>query len=174
LRKITSTFVCIFSIFILLPTIAPFHAVQTVPSSESNYTYGFVGTAVGSANAEALTKKDVLEAIVSQINETKFKWFDSILANTIGPRPYHLVSNMEAAEFIANELNSTGRIFATYQWFTYAGKKILNVIGTLPSADPSNQSKIVVGAVPEELFVQQVVIVNYIRRREVNLGYGSD
>lgn len=128
---------------ILLPTTALFHAVHY---SNSNYTYGFIGTAVGSANAEALTKKDVLETIVSQINETKFKWFDSILANTIGPRPYYLVSNTQAAEFIADELNSTGSIFATYQWFTYADKKIANVIGTLPSANPSNQSKIVVGA----------------------------
>jgi len=108
--------------------------------------YEFVGTAVASANAELLTKKDLVETIVSQINETKFEWFDSILANNIGPRPYDLVSNTEAAEFIADEFNSTGSIYATYQWFTYADKKIANVIGTLPSADLSNQSKIVVGA----------------------------
>lgn len=146
MRKITRSLVCIFFTFTLLSTIAPFHAVQTVLYSESNYTYGFVRTTVGSANAEALAKKDVLETIVSQINETEFKWFDSILANTIGPRPYYLVSNTEATEFIADELNSTGSIFATYQWFNHTGKKIANVIGTLPSANPSNQSKIVVGA----------------------------
>lgn len=146
LRRITSSFVCILFIFTLLPSIAPFNAVQTVSSSESNYTYRFVRTTVGSAHAEVLTKKDVLETIASQVNETKFKWFDSILANTIGPRPFDLVSNTQAAEFIADELNSTGSISATYQWFTYAGKKIANVIGTLPSADPSNQSKIVVSA----------------------------
>jgi len=146
LRKITSSVVCVFFILTLLLISAPFHAVHTVPYSESNYTYGFGETAVGSANAVALTKKDLLETIVSQVNETKFKWFDSILANTIGPRPYDLVSNMEAAEFIADELNSTGSIFATYQWFTCADKEIANVIGTLPSADPGNQSKIVVGA----------------------------
>jgi len=129
-----------------LATIAPFHVVQTVPHCERDRTYGFVGTAVGSASAEALTKKDLLETIVSQINETRFRWFDSILANTIGPRPYDLVRNTQAAEFIAEELNSTGSIFATYQWFNYTGKEIANVIGTLPSADPNNQSKIVVGA----------------------------
>lgn len=146
MRRITRSFVCIFFIFTFLPSIAPFHAVQTVPSSKSNYAYRFVRTTVGPAHAKVLTKKDVLETIVSQVNETKFKWFDSILAKSIGPRPYDLVSNMEAAEFIADELNSTGSIFATYQWFTYASKKIANVIGTLPSADPSNQSKVVVGA----------------------------
>ena len=117
-----------------------------VQYSENTCPYGFVGTAVGSVNSEAFTKKDFLETIVSQINETKFAWFDSILANNIGPRPYNSTSNVQAAEFIADELNSTGSISATYQWFTYAGKKIANVIGTLPSADPSNQSKIVVGA----------------------------
>ncbi|MFB0567681.1 MAG: M28 family metallopeptidase, partial [Candidatus Bathyarchaeia archaeon] len=117
-----------------------------VQYSESTCPYGFVGAAVGSVNSEAFTKKDFLETIVSQINETKFAWFDSILANNIGPRPYNSTSNVQAAEFIADELNSTGSISATYQWFTYAGKKIANVIGTLPSADPSNQSKIVVGA----------------------------
>jgi len=97
-------------------------------------------------NPGLLTQKDVLEIIVNQINETRFTWFDSILANTIGPRSYSSTSNMQAAEFIADELNSTGTIFATYQWFSYAGEIIPNVIGTLPSADPSNQSKIVVGA----------------------------
>ena len=140
MRKITRSFVCIFFIFTLLPTIAPF------PYPESNYTRGFVGTAVDFANAEALTKEDLLETIVSQINETKFEWFDSVLANTIGPRPYNLDSNMETAEFIADQLNSTGSIVATYQWFNFTGKKIANVIGTLPSTDPNNQSKIVVGA----------------------------
>ncbi|MGD9131552.1 MAG: M20/M25/M40 family metallo-hydrolase [Candidatus Bathyarchaeota archaeon] len=97
-------------------------------------------------NPRLLTQKDGLEIIVNQINETRFTWFDSILANTIGPRPYSSTSNMQAAEFIADELNSTGTIFATYQWFSYAGGIIPNVIGTLPSADPSNQGKIVVGA----------------------------
>ena len=53
---------------------------------------------------------------------------------------------MQAAEFIAEELNATKSISVTYQWFTHEGKKIANVIGTLPSANPNNQSKIVVGA----------------------------
>jgi len=88
----------------------------------------------------------VLETIVNQINETRFTWFDSILANNIGPRPYNSTSNVQAAEFIAEELNTTKNISATYQWFTHAGKKIANVIGTLPSANSNNQSKIVVGA----------------------------
>lgn len=103
-------------------------------------------TKTHSLNPGLLTQKDVLEIIVNQINETRFTWFDSILANTIGPRSYNSTSNMQAAEFIADELNSTGTIFTTCQWFSYAGEIIPNVIGTLPSADPSNQSKIVVGA----------------------------
>jgi Zn-dependent M28 family amino/carboxypeptidase len=103
-------------------------------------------TKTPSPNSELFTQQDVLETIVNLINETRFKWFDSILSNNIGPRPYYSTSNLQAAEFIAEELNATKSISATYQWFTYAGKKIANVIGTLPSANPKNQSKIVVGA----------------------------
>ncbi|MDH5391366.1 MAG: M28 family metallopeptidase, partial [Candidatus Bathyarchaeota archaeon] len=103
-------------------------------------------TKTHSQNPELLTQNDVLETIVNQINETRFTWFDSILTNTIGPRQYNFNSNMQAAEFIAEELNSTGNIFAAYQWFSYAGEEIANVVGTLPSADLNNQSKIVVGA----------------------------
>ena len=97
-------------------------------------------------DSDLFVQHDVLETIVSQINETRFKWFNSILANNIGPRPYNSTSNVQAAEFIAAELNATRSISATYQWFTYAGVKIANVIGVLPSANPNNQSKIVVGA----------------------------
>ena len=103
-------------------------------------------TKTHSPNPELLTQNDVLETIVNQINETRFTWFDTILANTIGPRRYNSTSNMQAAEFIAEELNSTGNISAAYQWFSYAGEEIANVVGTLPSADLNNQSKIVVGA----------------------------
>jgi len=103
-------------------------------------------TKKGSLNSELFTQQDVLETIVSQINETRFTWFNSILANNIGPRLYNSTSNAQAAEFIAEELNATKSISASYQWFTYAGVEIANVIGTLPSANPKNQSKIVVGA----------------------------
>jgi aminopeptidase YwaD len=99
-----------------------------------------------SLNPEPFTQQDVLETIVSQINEPRFTWFDSILVNNIGPRPYDSNSNVQAAEFIAEELNATKSISTTYQWFTYEDKKIANVIGVLPSANPNNQSKIVVGA----------------------------
>ncbi|MCZ2809762.1 MAG: M28 family peptidase, partial [Candidatus Bathyarchaeota archaeon] len=103
-------------------------------------------TKTHASNAGLLTQNDVLETIVNQINETRFTWFDTVLANTIGPRWYNSTSNMQAAEFIAEELNSTGSIFAAYQWFSCAGEEIANVVGTLPSADLNNQSKIVVGA----------------------------
>ena len=103
-------------------------------------------TKTHSPNPELLIQNDVLETIVNQINETRFTLFDSILTNTIGPRRHNSTSNMQAAEFIAEELNSTGNIFAAYQWFSYAGEEIANVVGTLPSDDPSNQSKIVVSA----------------------------
>lgn len=98
-----------------------------------------------SLELKLFTQQDVLETIVNQINETRFTWFDSVLANIIGPRPYDSANNVQAAEFIASELNSTS-IFVTYQWFTYGDKEIANVIGTLPSSDPSNQSKIVLCA----------------------------
>jgi Zn-dependent M28 family amino/carboxypeptidase len=103
-------------------------------------------TKAHSPNSGLLTESDVLETIVNQINETRFTWFNSILANTIGPRHFNSTSNMQAAEFIAEELNSTDNIFASYQWFSYAGEEIANVVGTLPSADQNNQSKIVVCA----------------------------
>lgn len=103
-------------------------------------------TKKGSLNSELFTQQAVLETIVNQINETRFTWFDSILSNNIGPRPYNSTSNIQAAEFIAEELNATKSIVVTYQWFTYEGETIANVIGTLPSANPNNQSKIVVGA----------------------------
>ena len=103
-------------------------------------------TKTHSPNPGLFTQNDVLETLVNQINETRFGWFDSILAKTIGPRRYNSTSNMQAAEFIAKELNSTGNILAAYQWFSYGGKEIANVVGTLPSADLNNQSKIVVGA----------------------------
>jgi len=99
-----------------------------------------------SLNPKLFGQEDVLEIIVDQINETRFTWFDSFFVDTIGPRPYNFTSNLQAAEFIADQLNLTGSMFATYQWFSYAGEEIANVIGALPSADPSNQSKIVVGA----------------------------
>lgn len=103
-------------------------------------------TKTHSPNLGLFTQNDVLENIVNQINETRFRWFNSILANTIGPRRYNSTSNMQAAEFIANELNSTGNILVAYQWFSYGGKQTVNVVGTLPSAELNNQSKIVVGA----------------------------
>jgi len=103
-------------------------------------------TKAHSPNSGLLTESDVLETIVNQINETRFTWFNSILANTIGPRHFNSTSNMQAAEFIAEELNSTDNIFASYQWFSYAGEEIANVVGMLPSADLNNQSKIVVCA----------------------------
>ena len=103
-------------------------------------------TKAHSPNSGLLTESDVLETIVNQINETRFTWFNSILVNTIGPRHFNSTSNMQAAEFIAEELNSTDNIFASYQWFSYAGEEIANVVGMLPSADLNNQSKIVVCA----------------------------
>jgi len=103
-------------------------------------------TKTHSPNPGVFTQYDVLETIVNQVNETRFTWFNSILANTIGPRHYNSTSNTQAAEFIAKELNSTGNIVSAYQWFSYAGKEIANVVGTLPSSDPNNQSKIVVSA----------------------------
>jgi len=104
------------------------------------------GTKTLSSGSGVLTENYVLETIVKKINETRFIWFNSILANTLGPRHYDSAGNKQAAEFIAEELNSTSNIFASYQWFFYAGEEIANVIGTLPSADPNNQSKIVVCA----------------------------
>lgn len=103
-------------------------------------------TKTRSLNPQLFTQQDVLETIVSQINETRFKWFDSILANNIGPRRFNSENNIKAAEFIAEELNSTKSLSVTYQWFTFAGREIANVVGTLPSANPNNESKIVVGA----------------------------
>jgi len=103
-------------------------------------------TKARSLNQELFIQQDVLETIVDQINETRFAWFNSILANTIGPRPYYSTTNVQAAEFIAEELNATKGISATYQWLTYADKKIANVVGVLPSANPNNHSKIVVCA----------------------------
>jgi len=99
-----------------------------------------------SLDSKTFALQEVLETIVSQINETRFMYFDSILTNTIGPRSYDSSHNMEASKFIAEELNVTQSVFATYQWFTYEGKEIANVIGTLPSANVNNQSKIVVCA----------------------------
>jgi len=90
--------------------------------------------------------QDVLETVVSEINETRFTWFDSILVNTIGSRPYNSSNNTQAMQFIAEQMNATERVFATYQWFTYADTQIANVIGTLPAANPHNQSKIIVSA----------------------------
>ncbi len=96
---------------------------------------------------ELFARQDVLEKIVSQVNETRFRWFDAVLVN-IGPRParFFILPNVEAAEFIAKELNTTESMSVTYQWFTFEGEKIANVIGVLPSANPDSQSKIVVGA----------------------------
>jgi len=99
-----------------------------------------------SLDSETFTLQEVLETIVGQINETRFMYFDSILTNTIGPRPFNSSNNMEASKFIAEELNVTQSVFSTYQWFTYEGEEIANVVGTLPSANLNNQSKIVVCA----------------------------